>query len=161
MTIIRIFCLSKNARKCPTSDNFLQNSSKIALIWTHKNQWHLICWIAFSTALCYIDEWQPIKCCWALSAVNYPIYAIPSPRHWQLPPVSVSTCCCAAMLCSSSCRSYIENRLNMASMHPWHISWNSATIQHHIHPCWCCCSSIQLNRHYYRHYPILALMVKT
>ena len=36
--IFRPFCQAENVRKGPSSDNALQNSFRIAVIWTHENQ---------------------------------------------------------------------------------------------------------------------------
>lgn len=40
-TIIRTHCVAKHARKCPNSDNFRQNTYRMAVIWTHKMLWTL------------------------------------------------------------------------------------------------------------------------
>ena len=103
MIIIRIFFrqeVQANALTRTMSDKILQK--KIAIIRTHKNRCHLTFLLAFSTALCYRAERQPMNCRCALSAPNCPAYATQSPRRWPWPPISGSTCCWAAMLCSWS-----------------------------------------------------------
>ena len=115
---------------------------------------------AFSNALCCIAQRQPIYCCCVLSAVNYPEYVTPSPRHWLLVLVSVSTCCCVALLRSSSLAVLYWESVRYCLHAPlayllkfryYSTSWTSALLSIFFN---------SLNWHCYLHYPVLNPMMR-
>ena len=132
ITIIRVFCSTESARKCPMSDNIRQNSCKIVLIRAFRKGCHLTVWLALSTTLCYIAEWQPIKFCWALSAANLPVHSTPRPRHWLWLASFwwyIQLRCHAVHFVLGDL--VFDNHLDIDFMAPWHVLWNSASIHHH------------------------------